>query len=496
MERARQAAGVSAAEINPYGEVHETHTGLVVLVDDKAYKAKKPVSTEFLDFSTVDRRERACAREVLLNSRLAPESYLGVGHWSDPDGSTAEPVVVMRRYPDSRRLATLVKHGASVEAELDDIANALATFHDRACHSRAADAQGKVGAISARWEGNLTELKGSAGIVASAELVRRVESLAKQYIAGRTPLFGQRIVDEQIVDGHGDLLADDIFCMPDGPVLLDCLDFDDHLRYIDRIDDAAFLAMDLEFLGRKDLADCFLDRYIRFAKDDAPDSLKHFYIAYRAVVRAKVDCVRFAQGHSEASDDTSRHLALALEHLSAGVPRLAIIGGAPGTGKTTLANSLGDRVGAEVISTDVVRHELQQRGTVDGEAGVLDEGLYRPEQVAAVYREVIRRARLSLTGGRPVILDGTWRDLRQRRLARALASQTASTLIEIVCWTSVEAAVERVEQRAAGASDATPHIARVLAVHDDAWDTAHPIDTSQPLSDCADQAEKLWRNAH
>ena len=83
--------------------------------------------------------------------------------------------------------------------------------------------------------------------------------------------------------------------MPEGPVLLDCLDFDDQLRYVDCIDDAAFLAMDLEFLGRKDLADYFLDTYSHFAKDDAPTSLKHFYIAYRALVRAKVDCIRFAQ---------------------------------------------------------------------------------------------------------------------------------------------------------------------------------------------------------
>ncbi|UQX10351.1 bifunctional aminoglycoside phosphotransferase/ATP-binding protein [Candidatus Mycobacterium methanotrophicum] len=496
MEHARQLAAVSAGRISPYVEVHETHTGVVVLVGDKAYKAKKPVVTDFLDFSTADRRERACAREVLLNSRLAPESYLGVGHWSDPAGGPAEPIVVMRRYPDSRRLSTLVKHGAAAESELADIAEALATFHTRACHSRAVDAQGKAGAISARWEENLAELKDFAGTVVPLELIEQVEALARQYIAGRTALFGRRIADKCVVDGHGDLMAEDTFCMPDGPVLLDCLDFDDRLRYVDRIDDAAFLAMDLEFLGRNDLADYFLDTYSTAAKDDAPASLKHFYIAYRAVVRAKVDCIRFEQGHPEASGDASRHLTLALEHLMAGAPRLVLIGGAPGTGKTTLAHSLGNRVGAEVISTDDVRRELRRQGTIDGEGGLLDEGLYRPDQVAAVYHDVIRRARLSLTSGRSVILDGTWRDPRQRRLAHALASQTASILLEIVCWTSVGAAVGRVEHRAAGASDATPHIARALAMRDDAWETAHPIDTSQALCDCTDRAETLWRNVH
>ena len=368
MEQAGQVADVSAGEISPYLQVHETHTGVVVLAGDKAYKAKKPVTTDFLDFSTVDRRERACAREVLLNSRLAPESYLGVGHWSDPAGGPAEPIVVMRRYPDSRRLATLVKRGAPVEGELADIAEALATFHNRAHHRRAVDAQGKVGAISARWQENLAELAHFAGTAAPSELLEQIESLTTNYITGRTALFEQRIVDERIVDGHGDLLADDIFCMPDGPVLLDCLDFDDQLRYVDCIDDAAFLAMDLEFLGRKDLANYFLDIYSNFAKDNAPASLKHFYIAYRAVVRAKVDCIRFTQKNRDACADASRHLTLALEHLTAGALRLVLIGGAPGTGKTTLAHSLGDRIGAEVISTDDVRRELQKHGTVDGDS--------------------------------------------------------------------------------------------------------------------------------
>ena len=496
MEQAGPIVEVSAAEITPYVELHETHTGIVVLAGDKAYKAKKPIATEFLDFSTVDHRERACHQEVLLNSRLAPESYLGVGHWTDPAGGPAEPVIVMRRYPDSRRLATLVKRGVAVKGELADIAEALATFHNRSHHTRAIDAQGKAGAISARWKENLAELKRFPAHAAPPEVIGKIDSLAGRFIRGRKALFGQRIIDNCVVDGHGDLLADDIFCMPEGPLLLDCLDFDADLRYVDRIDDAAFLAMDLESLGREDLANYFLDTYSHFAKDDSPTSLKHFYIAYRALVRAKVDCIRLAQGHPEASDEATRHLSLALEHLAAGAVQLALIGGAPGTGKTTLAHSLGDRVGAEVISTDDVRRELQQHGTIDGGTGLLDEGLYRPEQVAAVYDEVIRRARLSLTGGRPVILDGTWRDPRQRLLAHALANQTASTLLEIVCWTSVDAAVERVGHRVAGASDATPHIARVLAVRDDAWDTAHPIDTSQALSDCAGQAEKLWRNAH
>ena len=105
------------------------------------------------------------------------------------------------------------------------------------------------------------------------ESLREIARLAAQFRRGRAVLFAERITDQRIVDGHADLLADDIFCLPEGPVMLDCLEFDDHLRYVDIIDDAAFLAMDLEFLGRKDLGDYFLDEYCRRARDAAPQAL-------------------------------------------------------------------------------------------------------------------------------------------------------------------------------------------------------------------------------
>ncbi len=484
---------LAVTSIAPRAEVRETHTGIVVLVADKAYKTKKPVATDFLDFSTIDRRERACAREVLLNSRLAPAAYLGVGHFNLPSDDVAEPVIVMRRYPDSHRLATLLEPGANARGELAKIAEVLAGFHYRAQRSLAVDSQATPEAIGARWCENLAELQQFGGTLAQADVLETIEMAATRYVAGRSALFAERIADGRIVDGHGDLLADDIFCMETGPILLDCLEFDDRLRYVDGMDDAAFLAMDVEFLGRADLAEYFLDAYSYSADDHAPISLRHFYIAYRAVVRAKVDCIRLAQGNADATTDASRHLSLALEHLRLGTVRLVLVGGAPGTGKTTLAHALADRVDAEVISTDDVRRELRHRGAIEGEAGRLDAGLYEPDNVEAVYRETIDRAERFLVLGQSVILDATWRDPRQRHLAEQLATETMSAFLEIACWTSVDVAVERVRCRGLkGASEATPMIAREMTLRDDAWETAHLIDTAQALPGCIDHAEKLW----
>ena len=485
---ARHEPQAKAGDLN--ARVRETHTGIVFLVGDKAYKVKKTLITDFLDFSTPERRERACADEVALNRRLAPDSYLGVAHVSGPGQGPAEPVIVMRRYPDDTRLAWLVKSNEPVRHHLCVIAETLARFHEQASRSAAVDAEGQARAVSARWQQNLAELKRSVDII-PRDSIRELTRLVTRFISGRNVLFDQRISARRIVDGHADLMADDIFCTSDGPALLDCLEFDDRLRYVDGIDDAAFLAMDLEFLGRRDLSDHFLDEYSRRAGDPAPRSLKDFYIAYRAVVRAKVDCIRVAQGHQEAVDDARRHVSLALLHLRAGAVRLIRMGGGPGTGKTTLARGLAQEMGAQVISTDDVRRELQHAGVIAGKAGELNGGLYAPQSVSVVYDEVLQRARQLLTAGTSVILDGTWRDPAQRERAQTVASETDSPIIEFTCSLPASVAAARVHGRSSSTSDATPEIAVALVELDTGSADGHRIDTSQPLAESVAEALRV-----
>ena len=473
----------------------ETHTGLVVMVGDLAYKSKKAVVTDFLDFATPARRAAACDREVELNRRLAPASYLGVGHFTAPQGGEAEPVIVMRRHPDERRLATMVRRGDDdVPDQLAAVADVLARFHATADRGPQIDRQARGDAVAGRWRENLDELdRYAAGPVPGLDpgRVAEIRRLVENLLAGRAAMFDRRIADQRIVDGHADLLADDIFCLADGPALLDCLEFDDRLRYVDVIDDAAFLAMDLEFLGRADLAGAFLDRYRGCTGDDAPPALVHSYIAYRAVVRAKVECVRVTQGHPEAAADAGRHLQIAVGHLRRGAVRLILVGGAPGTGKTTLARSLAGRCDAQVLSTDDIRAELAERGEITGEAGTFGAGRYSRANTDAVYAEVLSRARETLRGGRSVILDGTWHAAEQRHSARDLATETASALTQLVCVAPLSASVERIRTRKAGSSEVTPDIAVAMADRDPAhWPEAHRIDTTgEPAESVAAAAE-------
>lgn len=478
---------------NLHAEIHETHTGLVALIGDRAYKTKKAIVTDFLDFGTRELREQACQREVELNRRLAPDSYFGVGHFATP-GGPAEPVIVMRRYPESARLAALVRNGDSVHEYLTAIADRLARFHRNALRGRHIDEQATAAVISERWHQNLGELRRYVDTVIPEATLRELTRLADGYLAGRDELFAQRIASGRVVDGHGDLLTQDIFCTPDGPVLLDCLEFDDRLRYVDGVDDAAFLAMDLEFLGRKDLADHFFDEYLRRADDPAPRSLRDFSVAYRAVVRAKVDCIRVDQGHTEAAAEAIRHLDIALAHLRSCTVRLVIVGGGPGTGKTTVARGLAERVNARVISTDEVRRELQRSGAITGRVGELSVGLYAPDNVRAVYDEVLRRARTLLSSGETVVLDGTWRDAQQQEMAYRLATETYSAIVHFVCALSPSQAAQRVVARGPSSSDATPQIAVALG-GSVGTGRFHRIDTARPLADSVNQACRVFRQA-
>src|SRR5262245_12250713 len=155
-------------------QVRETHTGIVFLVGDKAYKAKKPLITDFLDFSTPERRERACEDEVALNQRLAPGSYLGVAHFGGPGTGSTEAVIVMRRYPDDARLASLVRNGEPVHEHLSVIAELLARFHETARRGRVIDAAGRNRAVSARWQQNLVELQRHSGATIPRESLDEV----------------------------------------------------------------------------------------------------------------------------------------------------------------------------------------------------------------------------------------------------------------------------------------------------------------------------------
>ena len=294
----------------------------------------------------------------------------------------------MRRMPEDRRLAHLVRSGAPVEGALRALARTVAVFHAAAPHDPEVTAEGSRDAVLRRWAAIVAEVRTTR--VLAPDLVAAVERLAGRFLAGRAPLIAQRCADDRIVDGHGDLVADDVFCLDDGPRVLDCLEFDDRLRFADGLDDAAFLAMDLERLGRPELATAWLDAYAAFSGDPAPAALRHHYIARRAFAQAKAACLRTAQGDPAAVADAHAHADLALRHLRSGAVRLVLVGGLPGTGKSTVAGGLADRVGAALLCGDRVCTELA--GHDPQENHHHDHGVRRGVRHPGPHRRALRGA--------------------------------------------------------------------------------------------------------
>ena len=309
-----------------------------------------------------------------------------------------------------------------------------------------------------------------------------------------TALFDERADRGLVLDGHGDLLADDIFCLPDGPRILDCIEFDARLRYGDVLSDLAFLAMDLERLGTADLGSSLLAWYSEFSGEDHPATLAHYYIAARALIRSKVSCIRAGQGDDESRTPARALLDLALAHLRRAEVRLVVVGGAPGTGKSTLAHGLGTRLGWVVLGSDAIRKDVAGIGRGASAAARYREGIYAPELTEATYRALLERAEIALRRGESVILDASWSDASRRAAASDLARATASALVELRCDVSAPVAAVRVAGRTpamAHDSDADAQIAAVVRTRFDVWPTAHVVSTLRAPEVVLDVAQAI-----
>jgi predicted kinase len=389
--------------------------------------------------------------------------------------------------PAERSLSALVRSGADVVDEVRRLARLIAGFHSAAARSAAISAAAGVDSVRANWEANFAEMQDSVGPVLAPDMAKRVELLARRYLSGRVPLFEERLERGMACDGHGDLKADDIFCLEDGPRILDCIEFDDHFRYGDVLADVAFLAMDLERLGARALARAFLSSYAEFSGESHPESLIHHYIAYRAHVRAKVACIRHHQGDRSAAAEARRLLVICRRHLEQARVRIALVGGLPASGKSTLAAKLADRLGWALLRSDEIRKDLAGLAHDTPAAAAPGEGLYRPELVESAYTEMLRRARLALERGVSVILDATWREERLREAARGLAEASCADLIEMQCVAPRALLRRRLTSRTlrtAMPSDATLEVLDRMDF--EPWPRATEVDTSiRPLQSLA-----------
>lgn len=464
----------------------ETHISSLFFAGDRVLKLLKPLRTGFLDHSDVHSRVDAVRREYELNRRLAPDVYLGHDDLHE-DGVLTDRLLVMRRLPADRRLSSLVDDPEFAD-HLRRIAHVVAAFHASLPPIEQRYPMATAAGLAGLWSSSFEEIEPSVGSVVDPADFERVGGLALAYLHHSEPLFRRRREQGLVRDGHGDLIADDIFVLDDGPRILDCLAFDDNYRVSDVLADIAFLVMDVERIAGPTAARSLMGWYCGFSDEHHPASLAHHYVAYRAHVRSKVALLRHRQGDPAAATVARGHHDQALDHLLRARRRLVLVGGGPGSGKTTTSNRLADHLNWSVIDTDTLRKDLRGVDHDDHDVGSHPD-LYCSATTEETYRMLLEHAELLLIGGESVVLDATWSDAAHRDAARAMAARHGAAVEELECRLDGELARRRIADRnlrGGDASDATPEL--VDRMTRDPWPEARHIDTSRPPDEVVDAA--------
>jgi aminoglycoside phosphotransferase family enzyme/predicted kinase len=447
----------------------QTHISFVFLAGDEVYKVKKSVRFSFLDFSTDEQRRRFCAEELRLNRRLAPGVYLevvGISRRGDGFALTAadDPAVVehavhMRRLPDERMLDRLLDAGRATPAMIEQVADVLVEFHRNAEDGSELAAGGDPAVIARLFEDDTREVAPFHGRTISAADDADIQRYCRRFLAGHDPLLRRRQAEGRIRDGHGDLHTEHICFTAHGVAIFDCIEFNPAFRQRDVAADLAFLAMDLEYHGRADLAARLVQRYAERSGDPELPRLVPFYACQRAYIRGKVDSLKSIEpevpdrDRAAAADSARRHFALAYRYTWSEARLLVVVVGLSGSGKSTVAAALCERTGFVHINSDTTRKRLA------GLPPTARPGpsLYTPAQSARTYAAMYAAAAESLVAGRGAIIDATFQRRVDRDAARRVAQDAGVPVLFVEC-TCPEAEVRRRlterEQRSDDASDA------------------------------------------
>lgn len=500
----------------------ETHISWVLLTGRYAYKIKKPVDLGFLDFSTLEKRRHFCEEELRLNRRLAPEIYLAVvpitGTPENPRlGGPDAPIeyaAKMVQFPQEARLDRVLARGELGPEHIDDLAARLAEFH---LHAAVAGPDRPFGTPERVWQPvneNFEQIRARVADGNEARAARQERRGCGFGETDRPPLERlaqwSRTTFEQLRDSfaarrragfvrecHGDAHLANMVLLDGRVVPFDCLEFNDNLRWIDVMNEAAFTVMDLESAcgaslprgpcldpigedrGQPAYARRFLNGYLEHTGDYEGLRVLRFYQVYRALVRAKVAAIRLSQpGLSDAEreqigESYRSYIELAERYTRPIRPALMIAHGLSGAGKTTLTQALVERLGAVRARSDVERKRLHGLAAAARSGSALNEGLYTAEAGARTYDRLAELARAIVGAGHTVILDATFLRRTQRDRMRALAEELRVPFLILAFEASEATLRERVAVREQAGGDASEAGLAVLE---------HQLASAEPLA--------------
>jgi aminoglycoside phosphotransferase family enzyme/predicted kinase len=477
----------------------DTHAAMVFLAGDRAYKVKRAVRYDYLDFSTLERRRAACEAELRVNRRTAPALYLGVTSiargtngalcWGS-SGTIVEWILVMRRFPQQALLDRLASVNTLDPAWMPALAESIARLHEDAERtSTHGGRQGMEWVIDGNEKGFATYgamLPADASHAVTAACRRGLETHAELLEARRLGGFVRRC--------HGDLHLRNIVLFEGNPTVFDGVEFNDEISCVDVLYDFAFLVMDLLRRGLGTHANCLFNRYLELRADVAGLPLFPLFLACRAAVRAKTsataaslqtDPLRSTELEALARD----YLALAEQYLQPTRPALVAVGGFSGVGKSTLAASLapalGRPPGALILRTDVIRKALFG---VPAQTRLGPEG-YTANVSRTVYRRLVDEATSAIAGGCAVVADAVFADSAARTAIADVASRHGVPFVGLWLEADRDTVRNRLAARRADASDATASVVDVQLQTDTGaitWDRLSgrgaPADTARAAS--------------
>jgi aminoglycoside phosphotransferase family enzyme/predicted kinase len=402
----------------------QTHASYVFVAGPYVYKVKKPVNFGFLDFSTLEKRRYFSEREISLNRRLCSDVHLGVVPISlrgtvltfGPGDTVIEYAVKMRKLEERYLLSQLLKRDKVRRRHLDRVVSALQAFYQSQEPTSAILKWGEIEKLKVSTRENFRQAESFVGQTISATAFKVIRSYTNDFYRFNARLFESRIRERRIRDCHGDLHLDHVHLTPNRLSIYDCIEFNDRLRYIDVASDIAFLAMDFEFQGRRDLSRYFTARMVEVLGDRHLLKLIDFYKCYRAFVRGKVDSLQSAGSKRDRSRSRARrYFQLALQYAVCGSePMVVIVMGRIASGKSALAKCLSAELGWDVFSSDRTRKQLAgvplyTRGDITARRQLYSEAMARK-----TYQLLARKGATSAIEKTGAILDATYSRRRDR----------------------------------------------------------------------------------
>lgn len=457
-------------------ELIETHISYVLVAGAYAYKIKKPVNLGFLDFTALEARRWFCEEELRLNSRTAPELYLNVvaitgTHDRPVLGGRGEPIeyaVRMRAFPQDMLCDRIARRGELRFAHMHALAAAVARFHMQAARAEPESRYGGGAAILEAAQQNFTQVAGLPGVDAERARIATLAAWTEREHSRLAGTFARRRHSGFVRECHGDLHLGNLALVAGAPLIFDAIEFNPELRWIDVMSDVAFLHMDLLDHGLDALASRFLNTWLELAGDYEGLAVLRFYGVYRAMVRAKVACLRVNQpGVSTPVRESGMaqfrgYLGLA-ERLTRPPPvLLGITSGLSGSGKSIVARAIVEQLGAIRLRSDVERKRLAGLAAAARTGSGAGQGIYSAAADRTTYQRLWDLAAAVVGADYAAVVDATFTRRRDRAAFSALAAGLNVPFAIVACTAPMESLRERVLHRQRNGQDASEATLEVL----------------------------------